>query len=137
MTFDSSPPAATAEVHASHKAGMTTLFTTEMWECFAFYGMKALLVPYLISAYQFTESAAKEALGVYILLVYMSPLFAGIISDRFLNLRMSMYVGAIVMALGEIALAAHSPFIGIHPHGRWNEGLPRLAVRDLLPNLSG
>lgn len=95
-------------------AGMIGLFLTEMWERFSFYGMKALLVPFLIAAFGYTEAAAKEALGTYVLLVYLSPLFAGIIADRFLNLRMSIYVGAIVMALGHFAMALHSlTFVGM------------------------
>lgn len=99
---------------SSHRWGMTVLFSTELWERFSFYGMKALLVPFLMQAFQYEAAQAKEMLGTYILLVYLSPLFAGIICDRFLNLRMSIYVGALVMALGHFAMAfKEATFIGM------------------------
>ncbi|RMG42273.1 MAG: MFS transporter [Candidatus Dadabacteria bacterium] len=89
-----------------HRAGMTTLFMTEMWERFSFYGMKALLVPFLMTAaIGYSESAAKEILGGYVLWVYLAPLFAAVIADRFMNMRQSIYVGAIVMAVGHFAMA--------------------------------
>jgi POT family proton-dependent oligopeptide transporter len=84
---------------------MWILGQTEMWERFSFYGMKALLVPYLILTFGLDQAAAKEILGTYVLLVYLAPLFAGIIADRFLNLRQSIYIGALVMALGHFAMA--------------------------------
>jgi len=90
---------------ATSSKGMWILGQTEMWERFSFYGMKALLVPYLILTFGLDEAAAKEILGTYVLLVYLAPLFAGIIADRFLNLRQSIYIGAITMALGHFAMA--------------------------------
>ena len=84
---------------------MWILGQTEMWERFSFYGMKALLVPYLILTFGLDQAAAKEVLGTYVLLVYLAPLFAGIIADRFLNLRQSIYIGALTMALGHFAMA--------------------------------
>jgi len=84
---------------------MWILGQTEMWERFSFYGMKALLVPYLILTFGLDEAAAKEVLGTYVLLVYLAPLFAGIVADRFLNLRQSIYIGALTMALGHFAMA--------------------------------
>jgi len=90
---------------ATSRSGMWILGQTEMWERFSFYGMKALLVPYLILTFGLDESAAKEVLGTYVLLVYLAPLFAGIIADRFLNLRQSIYIGAVIMALGHFAMA--------------------------------
>ncbi|MEE9393838.1 MAG: oligopeptide:H+ symporter, partial [Planctomycetota bacterium] len=93
---------------SNRRIGMITLFSTEMWERFSFYGMKALLVPFLISSFGFSEAAGKEALGTYMLLVYLSPLFCAVIADRFLNLRMSIYVGAIVMAFGHLLMSWHS-----------------------------
>jgi POT family proton-dependent oligopeptide transporter len=84
---------------------MWILGQTEMWERFSFYGMKALLVPYMVLTFGLDEAAAKEILGTYVLLVYLAPLFAGIIADRFLNLRQSIYIGALTMALGHFAMA--------------------------------
>jgi POT family proton-dependent oligopeptide transporter len=76
-----------------------------MWERFSFYGMKALLVPYMVLTFGLDDAAAKEILVTYVLLVYLAPLFAGIIADRFLNLRQSIYIGALTMALGHFAMA--------------------------------
>lgn len=90
---------------ATPRSGMWILGQTEMWERFSFYGMKALLVPYMILTFGLDDAAAKEILGTYVLLVYLAPLFAGIIADRFLNLRQSIYIGALTMALGHFAMA--------------------------------
>lgn len=90
---------------ATSRTGMWILGQTEMWERFSFYGMKALLVPYMVLTFGMDEASAKEVLGTYVLLVYLAPLFAGIIADRFLNLRQSIYIGALTMAFGHFAMA--------------------------------
>lgn len=105
---------ATNETKASgHPRGLYILFFTEMWERFSYYGMRALLVPYMVSAafgYQ-----PKEASGVYkwyTSLVYLAPLAGGLVADRFLGLRNAVLIGAVLMAIGHFLMAfpSHSLF---------------------------
>ncbi|MBL7957524.1 MAG: MFS transporter, partial [Flavobacteriales bacterium] len=89
-----------------HPRGLYLLFFTEMWERFSYYGMRALLVPYMVSAafgYQ-----PKEASGVYkwyTSLVYLAPLAGGLVADRFLGLRNAVLIGAVLMAIGHFLMA--------------------------------
>ena len=89
-----------------HPRGLYILFFTEMWERFSYYGMRALLVPYMVSAsfgYQ-----PKDASGVYkwyTSLVYLAPLAGGLIADRFLGLRNAVLIGAVLMAIGHFLMA--------------------------------
>jgi len=95
-----------------HPAGLWVLFTTELWERFAFYSMRAILVLYLVSistgdipGFGWTEADAYKLYGWYTGLVYLSPLLGGWLADRFLGQRMCVVIGAILMALGEFVLA--------------------------------
>ena len=96
-----------------HPAGLWVLFTTELWERFAFYTMRAILVLYLVSVstggtpgFGWTEADAYKLYGWYTGLVYLSPLLGGWIADRFIGQRMCVIIGAILMAFGEFVLAA-------------------------------
>ncbi|MDR3110613.1 MAG: oligopeptide:H+ symporter [Planctomycetaceae bacterium] len=101
-----------------HPAGLWVLFTTEMWERFAYYAMRAILVLYLIAeankqgnpGFGWTgeegEKAAYYLYGLYTSLVYVSPLLGGWLADMFLGQRRSVIIGAILMALGEFVLFA-------------------------------
>jgi dipeptide/tripeptide permease len=97
-----------------HPAGLWVLFTTEMWERFAFYAMRAILVLYLVNVstseqtpgFGWSEADAYKLYGWYTGLVYLSPLLGGWIADRFLGQRFCVVIGAILMALGEFFLAA-------------------------------
>jgi POT family proton-dependent oligopeptide transporter len=102
-----------------HPVGLWVLFTTELWERFAFYTMRAILVLYLVSistggvpGFGWTEADAYKLYGWYTGLVYLSPLLGGWIADRFIGQRMCVIIGAILMALGEFVLAA-SEFVRI------------------------
>ncbi|MBQ6158098.1 MAG: peptide MFS transporter [Thermoguttaceae bacterium] len=94
-----------------HPIGLWVLFTTEMWERFCYYGMRALLVLYLTSAltssnpgFGWTEKGAYNLYGWFTGLVYFFPLFGGLIADRFIGPHRSVVLGGILMALGEMAL---------------------------------
>ncbi|MDR1925779.1 MAG: peptide MFS transporter [Planctomycetaceae bacterium] len=97
-----------------HPAGLWVLFTTEMWERFAFYAMRAILVLYLYNVstdkstpgFGWSESDAYKLYGWYTGLVYISPLLGGWIADRFLGQRFCVMVGAVLMVVGEFFLAA-------------------------------
>ena len=96
-----------------HPAGLSTLFFTEMWERFSFYGMRAILLLFMTAAV--TEgglgwSAAKAGpiYGLYTALVYLTALPGGWIADRILGQRKSVLVGGIIIALGHVSLTFHS-----------------------------
>ncbi len=96
-----------------HPAGLSTLFFTEMWERFSFYGMRAILLLFMTAAV--TEgglgwSAAKAGpiYGLYTALVYLTALPGGWIADRILGQRRSVLIGGIVIALGHVSLTFHS-----------------------------
>ncbi len=81
------------------------IFLTEMWERFSYYGMRALLVLYLVNALGFERADALELYGVYTGLVYLSPLVGGYLADRYLGHRKAIVIGGITMALGHFAMA--------------------------------
>ena len=98
---------------SGHPAGLWVLFTTELWERFAFYTMRAILVLYLVSistgdvpGFGWTEADAYKLYGWYTGLVYIFPLLGGWIADRFIGQRWCVVIGAVLMALGEFCLAA-------------------------------
>jgi POT family proton-dependent oligopeptide transporter len=94
-----------------HPSGLYVLFTTEMWERFSYYGMRALLVLYLVANLDnFGFNMAREdALSIYAIftgLVYLTPIIGGWAADRFLGKRKAVYTGAVLMAAGQFLLAA-------------------------------
>ena len=93
---------------AAHPRGLYVLFATEMWERFSYYGMRALLVLYLVNALGYKRADALEMYGVYTMLVYLTPIIGGWIADRFLGLRLTAVIGGTVMMLGHFAMAVPS-----------------------------
>lgn len=100
-----------AKEFLGHPVGLWALFTTEMWERFCYYGMRALLVLYLISTltdsnpgFGWSESDANKLYGWFTGLVYFFPLFGGFIADKFLGQHRSVLLGGSLMALGEFCL---------------------------------
>lgn len=89
----------------THPRGLSTLFLTEMWERFSYYGMRALLVLYLVNALDIPREHALEIYATYTALVYLTPMFGGYMADRWLGQRRSVVIGAVVMALGHFAMA--------------------------------
>ena len=88
-----------------HPPGLKVIFFTEMWERFSYYGMRALLVLYLVKALGYSRPDALELYGIYTGLVYLTPLLGGYLADRYLGIRPSAVIGAIVMMLGHFAMA--------------------------------
>lgn len=94
-----------------HPKGLFILFLTEMWERFSYYGMRALLVYYMMKQLAFTQGHASQIYGLYTGLVYFTPLLGGILADRALGQRKTVIVGAVLMAMGHFAMAFQSLFI--------------------------
>ena len=88
-----------------HPKGLFVCFTTEMWERFSYYGMRALLIFYLTDHWDFTRDNAYVLYGAYTSLVYMMPVIGGMLADRFLGSRKSVTYGAILLVLGHGLMA--------------------------------
>src|SRR3954451_1658955 len=88
-----------------HPRQLARLFTTEMWERFGYYGMRARLTLYLTKHFVFGDHQATGLYGGYTALVYLTPLVGGLLADQYLGSKNSVKVGAIVMAIGYFTLA--------------------------------
>ena len=93
-----------------HKPGLFLLFFSEMWERFSYYGMRALLVLFLVSelaggGWAWSREEALRLYAIYTGLVYLTPILGGIIADKFLGYRNAVVLGALLMTLGHGALA--------------------------------
>ncbi|TMI97375.1 MAG: peptide MFS transporter [Bacillati bacterium ANGP1] len=96
---------------AGHPRGLSTLFFTEMWERFSYYGMRAFLILYMVHALGFDDARAGSVYGTYTGSVWFAAIFGGIIADRWLGHYRSVLVGGIIIALGHFTLAFHAlPF---------------------------
>ena len=93
-----------------HPAGLYVLFFTEMWERFSYYGMRSLLVYYMIKHLQFTQERSSEIYGLYTGFVYFTPLFGGMLADRLLGQRKTVVLGGVLMAIGHFLMAVESLF---------------------------
>ena len=90
---------------ADHPKGLYLLFAVEMWERFSYYGMRALLVLYMVKFLMFDTQKAGQIYGTYTGLVYLTPLIGGYIADRYLGAKNSILIGGILIALGHFTLA--------------------------------
>ena len=90
---------------AGHPSGLFALFFAEMWERFSYYGMRALLVFYIMKGFMgLGDADAYKIYGAYTALVYMTPFFGGLIADRVLGARRAVIVGGVLMALGHLLM---------------------------------
>lgn len=88
-----------------HPKQLYLLFFTEMWERFSFYGMRALLILFMVGQLKFNDTKANLIYGAYNALVYLMPLFGGILADKILGYKRALYLGGILMAIGHLVLA--------------------------------
>src|SRR5215471_7248523 len=96
-----------------HPRGLSTLFFTEFWERFSFYGLRPLLVLFMSAAildggFDIPRSQASAIVGIYAASVYLASLPGGWIADRLLGLRRSIMVGAVLISLGHISISLSS-----------------------------
>jgi|GEM_PF-29518 len=99
------PRGSDEQTFLGHPRGLVTLFFTEMWERFSFYGMRALLVIYLTQHFLFSDESAQGLYGAYAALVYLIPVIGGVIADRFLGARKAVTIGAALLVLGHFGMA--------------------------------
>jgi POT family proton-dependent oligopeptide transporter len=92
-----------------HPIGLTILFLTEMWERFGFYGMRAILVFYMIKGLAFSQPRSSQVYGWYIGLVYLTPIAGGWLADRFIGYKRAILLGGAVLAAGYFMLGLGRP----------------------------
>lgn len=100
-----------------HPSGLFVLFFTEMWERFSFYGMRVLLVLFLTAALSgnnpgmgWSAEHAGALYSTYAMLLYITPIFGGIIADRYIGYRWAVVIGSIVMTLGHVTMFFNTEF---------------------------
>jgi POT family proton-dependent oligopeptide transporter len=99
------PPVLDDRSLLGHPRGLGLLFITEMWERFSYYGMRAILVLYLVNYLEWDTAKATGLYGTYMMLVYLTPMIGGYIADRFIGTRRSLVLGGAIISLGHFALA--------------------------------
>ncbi|MDX2149392.1 MAG: peptide MFS transporter [Bryobacteraceae bacterium] len=120
----------------THPPGLSTLFLTELWERFSYYGMRAILVLFMVApaadgGLGFDTKQATSLYGTYTMMVYLLALPGGFVADRFLRPWRAVVLGGSLMVIGQFLLAVHAlPFF----YG----GLTLIAVGTglLKPNVS-
>ncbi|HKZ78369.1 MAG TPA: peptide MFS transporter [Pyrinomonadaceae bacterium] len=96
-----------------HPRGLPTLFFTELWERFSYYGMRAILVLYMVTPVAqgglgFDTKHATSIYGTYTMSVYLTALPGGLVADRWLGARLAVLLGGIVIACGHFSMVFHS-----------------------------
>ena len=100
-----SPDSRAQRQFLGHPTGLFVLFFAEMWERFSFYGMRALLVFYMLKGFLgYNDARAYGVYGAYTALVYMTPFFGGLIADRLLGPRIAVIIGGLLMAAGHLVM---------------------------------
>lgn len=89
---------------AGQPRGFVAILLTEIWERFSFYGMRALLVFYLVRHFQLAESDAVGVYASYAGLLYLTPIIGGYVADRILGLRTAVIAGALLMTAGQFTM---------------------------------
>ena len=88
-----------------HPRGLFVLFFAEMWERFSYYGMRALLIFYLVQHWLFSDEEASIIYGAYTALVYIAPVVGGYLADRYLGQRKAVLFGAVLLTFGHFLMA--------------------------------
>ncbi len=121
MPPESAAPAFETGGLLGHPRGLSTLFFTEMWERFSYYGMRALLVLFMTTAAAngglgFTDKTSTAIYGTYTMSVYLLSILGGFIADNFIGSRRAVLWGGTIIACGHYTMAIHSPstfFVGL------------------------
>ena len=115
VTPPSRAPASTVRDRGffGHPRGLSTLFFTEMWERFSYYGMRAILIlfmtaPVTVGGLGFDTAKAGPIYALYVSSVYLLSVPGGWVADRVLGLRRTVFVGGVIIMMGHICLAVPS-----------------------------
>ncbi len=95
-----------------HPKGLYVLFVTEMWERFSYYGMRAIFMLFLVKGLLMNGKDASNIYGSFTGLVYLTPLIGGYVSDRYWGNRRSIFIGGILMAIGQFMMFFSGNAIG-------------------------
>lgn len=100
-------------IQEGHPKGLYSLFFTEMWERFSYYGMRALLTIFLTAelatgGFGMDRAESLAVYGMFTALVYLTPIIGGWFADKIIGQRKSIFIGGITMAIGQFLLAASS-----------------------------
>src|SRR3954464_361476 len=100
-----------------HPVGLSTLFATEMWERFSYYGIRPLLILFMATSlmnggFGFERPQASAIVGIYAASVYLASLPGGWIADRWFGLRRAIQIGAVLIMLGHLSIGLTS-FLGV------------------------
>ena len=93
-----------------HPKGLYVLFFTELWERFSFYGMKTLLMLYMVNYFFWSQEDASSLLGTYAGLAYGLPIVGGFIADRYLGAKRAVVLGALLLSAGHLCMAIETMF---------------------------
>ena len=109
MSSSLSSPLPVSGTLFGHPTGLFALFFTEMWERFSYYGMRALLLFYMLKGFLgYGDKDAIAVYGAYTALVYMTPFFGGILADRLLGARRAVILGGLLMAAGHLMMTVEN-----------------------------
>ena len=109
VTTTDLPPAAPDRGFFGHPRGLATLFFTEMWERFSYYGLRPLLILFMTAAlanggFGFERNQASAIVGIYAASVYLASLPGGWVADRLLGLRRAIMLGAVLITCGHLSI---------------------------------
>ncbi len=93
-----------SSLNQNHPKGLFLLFFLEMWERFSYYGMRALLILYMVENLLFSTQKAGNIYGFYTGLVYLTPILGGYLADKYLGQRKAISLGAGLMCAGMFLL---------------------------------
>lgn len=100
-----------------HPSGLFVLFFTEMWERFSFYGMRVLLIQFLTMSviglnpgWEMSVVDAGAIFATYAMLLYITPIFGGILADKYIGYRWAVVVGSLIMTLGHASMTFETEF---------------------------
>lgn len=100
-----------------HPSGLFVLFFTEMWERFSFYGMRVLLIQFLTMSviglnpgWEMSVVDAGAIFATYAMLLYITPIFGGILADKYIGYRWAVVIGSLIMTLGHASMTLETEF---------------------------
>ncbi len=104
-------PVTPFEKRVGHHPALFALFFAEMWERFSYYGMRALLVFYMVRGFlHYDDTRSYGVYGAYTALVYMTPFIGGLVADKVLGQRAAVILGGTLMALGHLVMTIENQY---------------------------